>query len=211
MEERLRHEVEDDFAIDRGLEDGALGLEIVAQQVGVDEIAVVADRRSARARNRRRWAARSRSCWSRWWNSGRGRWSACRSVWPGSASLKICGTRPMPWWLLEFLVAIAMRDDAGAFLPAMLQGVETHEGDRPPRADDRTRRKRRIHPWDGAEGRLPPKVFSLPVQLYTIRREGKEFHPFLLNFVLYRGEILAAKERRESKEAEGGKLDGITE
>ena len=51
---------------------------------------------------------------------------------PGSlasvGSLKICGTRPMPWWLLN-LRRRRRGDDAGAFLPAMLQGVEAEEGD----------------------------------------------------------------------------------
>ena len=40
---RLGHEVEDDLAVDRGLEDGALGFQFVAQEVGVDQVAVVAD------------------------------------------------------------------------------------------------------------------------------------------------------------------------
>ena len=39
----LGHEVEDDLAIDGGLENGALGLELVAQHGGIGEVAIVGD------------------------------------------------------------------------------------------------------------------------------------------------------------------------
>ena len=51
------------------------------------------------------------------------------AAWTGSWSLKICGTRPMPWWLLNLRVLVAVRDDARALLAAMLQGVEAEKGD----------------------------------------------------------------------------------
>lgn len=40
---RLRHQVQDDFGVDRGLEDGAFLLEFVPELAGVGEIAVVGD------------------------------------------------------------------------------------------------------------------------------------------------------------------------
>ena len=40
---RVRHQVEDDLAIDGGLENGALLLQLVAHGGGVDQVAVVAD------------------------------------------------------------------------------------------------------------------------------------------------------------------------
>ena len=45
---RLREQVQDDLAIDRRLENRAALLEFIAQHAGVDEIAVVPDRRSGR-------------------------------------------------------------------------------------------------------------------------------------------------------------------
>ena len=48
----LRHQVQDDFAVDRGLENRALGFEFIAQLGGVGQVAVVGDGDLAAARNR---------------------------------------------------------------------------------------------------------------------------------------------------------------
>jgi len=48
---RLRHEMEDDFAIHRGLENRAVGFQFIAQDIGVDQIPVMAERDLAAAQS----------------------------------------------------------------------------------------------------------------------------------------------------------------
>ena len=75
----LRQQVQDDFAVDGGLKNGALRFEFVPQDGGVDEVAVVGDGDlAARAIDDERLGV-ARWCSNRWWNSACGRWRMCLS------------------------------------------------------------------------------------------------------------------------------------
>ncbi len=124
----LRHEVQDDFAVDGGLEDGALGFEFIAKDVRVDEVAVVADRHlAARAIDDDGLRVFQRA----------GAGGGVADVADGARAGQLGQGRVVEDLrheahavvALEFAVGVAVDDDARAFLAAMLQGVEPEKGD----------------------------------------------------------------------------------
>ena len=88
--DRPRHQVDDAFAVRRGLEDRAALDQLAPQGGGVGQVAVMRDgaRRPSRIRRRRaaRRGSRSRP-WTRRWNSGHGRWRARRAACPSPSGL----------------------------------------------------------------------------------------------------------------------------
>ena len=123
---RLGHEVEDDLAVHRGLKDGALGLEFLAEQRGIGEVAVVGhgDLASGAIHRERLGVADVRR--TRGGIAG----MPHRHV-PDQAvqdiALEDLGHQAHALVLAE-LAAVA-GDDAGTFLATVLEGVEAEVGE----------------------------------------------------------------------------------
>ena len=77
---RLRDEVDDDLGVAGGLEDAALRSELVADDLGVVEIAVVGEGDACPCCSPREWAGRLGALSPRWWSNGCVRWRCCRGA-----------------------------------------------------------------------------------------------------------------------------------
>jgi hypothetical protein len=96
--ERLREQMRNDLAVGGGLENGAFAFQLIAQEIGVDQIAVVRDGDlAAKAIDHERLRV-FQSCSSRSWNSARGRQRAFLSAAPIPPAPNTCETRPMSRW-----------------------------------------------------------------------------------------------------------------
>ena len=121
----LGHEVEDDFAIDGGLEDRSPALQFLAELNGVDQIAVVRDGDlAARAVDGQRLGvAQVRRAGRRIAGVSHGH-GTNETV----QDLAVENLRDQAHALVRPELPAVATDDAGALLPAMLQSVETVVG-----------------------------------------------------------------------------------
>ena len=120
--------MDDDFGVASGLEDRPTPDEIVAQRLGVGDIAIMRDREAAAGEIgiKRLDIAQARSA------GGRIAHVTCRheAGQLGERFLRreILGDMPGPAHRIELLAVEA--GDAGGFLPAMLQSMQTERSDR---------------------------------------------------------------------------------
>ena len=120
--------MKNDLAVDGGFEDGALGLEFVAQQVGIDEVAVVADGDLAAG-------AVGDDGLGVFEGAGAGGRIADMADGAGAGQfgeflfVEDLGDKAHAVMALELAFLVAGDDDPGAFLAAVLQGIEPEKGD----------------------------------------------------------------------------------
>ena len=120
--------MQDDLAVDGGLEDRTAGFEFIAQNVGVDEISVMAHRNLAT----RTVGDDGLGVFQR---AGAG--GGITDVADGAIArqggqlllVEDLRNESHAVTALELAVLVARDDDARAFLPAMLQGVKTEKSD----------------------------------------------------------------------------------